>query len=96
MNAKKQLPPLRSDEEAEAFVANADLTEYDLSGFRPAHFELAPNEGALHVLLPFALLEAVKRKAASRGIPYPHYVRMVLEADIAAQDPAGTSATAHG
>ncbi len=39
MNAKtKPLPSLRSDAQAEAFVASADLTEYDLSGFRPMRF----------------------------------------------------------
>jgi len=27
---KKQLPSLTSDEEAEAFVATSDLTDYDL------------------------------------------------------------------
>ena len=30
----KKLPKLRSDKEAEEFVANSDLTEYDLSGGR--------------------------------------------------------------
>ena len=32
------LPPLETDEEAERFVDQADLTRYDLSHFRPAHF----------------------------------------------------------
>jgi len=36
----KPMPPLRSDDEAERFVADADLTEYDLSGFEPMRFEL--------------------------------------------------------
>jgi len=40
----KQMPPLRSDEEAEDFVTNCDLTEYDLSGFKLFHYEFA--EGA--------------------------------------------------
>src|ERR1035437_1836512 len=29
---KKKIPTFKSDEEAEAFVASADLTDYDLSG----------------------------------------------------------------
>jgi len=37
----KSMPPLLSDEDAEAFVATADLSEYDLSGFKPARFVLA-------------------------------------------------------
>jgi hypothetical protein len=36
---KKPLPTLRSDTEAEDFVATADLTEYDLSGMRMVRFE---------------------------------------------------------
>jgi hypothetical protein len=38
MKKLKPLPVLMSDEEAEHFVENADLTEYDLSQFKPMHF----------------------------------------------------------
>ena len=84
MNAKtKPLPSLRSDAQPEAFVASADLTEYDLSGFQPMRFEIAKKEAALNMRLPAALLDAVRAKAKAAGIPYAGYVRMVLEADIA-------------
>jgi hypothetical protein len=33
---------LKSDKEAEAFVANADLTKYDLSGAEMMSFDLQP------------------------------------------------------
>jgi hypothetical protein len=39
---KKKLPVLKTDEEAEAFVATADLTQYDLSDMRPLRYEFAP------------------------------------------------------
>lgn len=45
------LPPLRSDAEAEAFVDMADLTEYDLSGFRLMRFEIKPKETSLNTRL---------------------------------------------
>jgi predicted DNA binding CopG/RHH family protein len=84
MKAKaKSLPSLRSDAEAEQFVAHADLTKYDLSGFKPMRFEIAPKEAALNMRLPGALLEAVKAKAKAKGVPYARYVRMLLEADVA-------------
>ena len=68
MNAKtKPLPSLRSDAQAEAFVASADLTEYDLSGFRPMRFEIAKKEAALNMRLPAALLDAVRAKAKAAG-----------------------------
>lgn len=79
----KPLPSLRSDAEAEAFIAKSDLTQYDLSGFKPMRFEIAPKEAALNMRLPGALLEAVKAKAKAKGVPYARYVRMVLEADVA-------------
>ena len=39
LRKEKPLPQLKSDEAAERFVDQADLTEYDLSEFKPAHFE---------------------------------------------------------
>jgi|GEM_PF-3433877 len=45
----KQFPSLRSDEEAEDFVANCDLTEYDLSGGRRVHFEPEKKDKALYM-----------------------------------------------
>jgi predicted DNA binding CopG/RHH family protein len=39
---KKPLPALNSDAEAEAFVASADLTDYDLSGITMVKFEFQP------------------------------------------------------
>ena len=37
--AKKTIPTFQTDEEAEKFVDTADLSEYDLSGFKKVHFE---------------------------------------------------------
>ena len=79
----KSLPPLRSDAEAEEFVETADLTQYDLSGFKPMRFEIEPKAASLNMRLPTPLLDAVKAKAKARGIPYPRYVRMLLETDVA-------------
>ena len=77
------MPSLRSDAAAEKFVAAADLSQYDLSGFKPMRFEIARKEAALNMRLPPGLLQAVKAKAASRGVPCARYVRMLLEADVA-------------
>jgi predicted DNA binding CopG/RHH family protein len=77
------MPSLPSDAAAEEFTERADLTQYDLSGFKPMRFEIAPKEAALNMRLPGALLEAVKARAKAKGIPYARYVRMLLEADVA-------------
>jgi predicted DNA binding CopG/RHH family protein len=76
---KKKLPTLTSDEEAEAFVANADLTEYDLSEMVPMRFELKPKDKSVNLRLPEQLLEAVRSRAARAGIPYQRFIRMALE-----------------
>jgi predicted DNA binding CopG/RHH family protein len=79
----KPMPSLRSNAAAEKFVASADLTEFDLSGFESMSFEFAKKEAALNMRIPSALLDAVKAKAAKMGVPYTRYVRMLLEADVA-------------
>ena len=84
MKAKlKPMPPLGSDDAAEAFVASADLSEYDLSGFTPMRFEIEPKSAALNMRLPASLLAALKAKAKASGVPYTRYVRMLLETDVA-------------
>jgi predicted DNA binding CopG/RHH family protein len=70
---------LKSDEEAERFVGTADLTEYDLSGFKPAHFEFEPKSAQVNLRMPESLLKAVKARAKKRGIPYQRFIRETLE-----------------
>ncbi|WP_375624218.1 MULTISPECIES: CopG family antitoxin [unclassified Bartonella] len=40
----KQIPVFKTDKEAENFVDTADFTDYDLTGFKPIHFEFLPKE----------------------------------------------------
>jgi len=77
------MPSLNSDAAAERFVEMADLSEYDLSGFKPMRFEFEPKSAALNMRLPQNLLDALKLKAQARGIPYTRYVRLLLESDVA-------------
>lgn len=76
---KRKLPVLRSDAEAERFVAEADLTRYDLSAGRPVRFEFAPKEARVNMRLPSELLAAVKAAAEKAGVPYQRYIRHALE-----------------
>jgi predicted DNA binding CopG/RHH family protein len=75
----KPLPQLKSDEAAERFVDEADLAEYDLSEFKPAHFEFEKKDSTVNLRVPSALLAAVKAKAAKRGIPYQRLIREGME-----------------
>ena len=76
---KKKLPTLTSDAEAEAFVATADLSEYDLTGMVPVRFELKPKDKSVNLRLPAQLLEAVQDRARRVGMPYQRFIRMALE-----------------
>lgn len=76
----KTMPSLKSDADAEQFVATADLSQYNLSGFKPKRFEYEPKVAALNMRIPQNLLDAVKFKA--KGIPYTRYVRLLLESDV--------------
>ncbi|MBI4273250.1 MAG: BrnA antitoxin family protein [Rhizobiales bacterium] len=76
---KKKLPKLKSDKEAESFVARADLSDYDLSGMQTVRFEFSPKAARVNMRLPSGLLKAVKTTAAKRGIPYQRFIRQALE-----------------
>jgi predicted DNA binding CopG/RHH family protein len=76
---KKKWPELKTDEEAERFVAEADLTEYDFSEMKPFRFEFEKKEARVNMRLPASLLDAVKSKAQKRGIPYQRLIREAIE-----------------
>ena len=83
MKKLKALPALMSDEQAEHFVENADLTEYDLSQFKPMHFELQPKSERVNMRLPKPLLDAARARAQAEGIPYQRFIRRALEMALA-------------
>lgn len=80
---KKKIPIFDSDEEAERFVETADLTDYDLSQFKPVRFEFARKDARVNMRLPEPLLAAVKARAKARGIPYQRFIREALEQAVA-------------
>ena len=81
----KKIPTFKTDKEAEDFVDHADLTEYDLSGFKPAKFEFMPKSERVNMRFPTELLDAVRAKAAAQGIPYQRFIRAVLEEAVASK-----------
>jgi predicted DNA binding CopG/RHH family protein len=82
----KKIPIFASDEEAERFVETADLSEYDLSHFRPTRFEFEPKGAQVNMRVPKSLLDAVKERARRRGIPYTRFIRELLEREIGRTD----------
>ncbi len=77
----KPLPTLRSDEEAEEWLTNADLSEYDLSGSRPISelLEYLGKDARVNMRMPQRQLDAVKNAAKKRGIPYQRLIREAID-----------------
>ena len=84
---RKPWPNLRSDEEAERFVAEADLAEYDFAQMVPMRFELRRKDKSVSLRLSDALLQQIKQAAARRGMPYQRFIRLAIEREIST-DPA--------
>ena len=80
---KKKIPEFKTDAEAEAFVDRADLSQYDLTGFKPVRFEFQPKTERVNMRLPAELLQAVRRKAEAEGMPYQRFIRATLERAVA-------------
>jgi predicted DNA binding CopG/RHH family protein len=78
-SCEKPIPNFRSGKEAEDFVAQADLGEYDLSGGEVVRFEMRPKDKMVSLRLPAQLLEAVRGEAKREGVPYQRFIRMAIE-----------------
>ena len=72
---KNKIPVFTTDEDAERFVDTADLSEHDLSGFKPVTFEFQSKAAQLNMRVPQPLLDAVKERAKASGIPYTRFIR---------------------
>ena len=80
----RKLPRTKSDEEAEAFLAE-DVPDLDFSQFKRMHFEFEKKEAQLNMRVPQPLLDAVKRRAKAQGLPYTRYIRLLLQRDVSAK-----------
>ena len=86
---KPRLPHLTTDEAAEAFLEDADLSTYDLSGMTLHSFEFAPKSRQVNLRFPEPLLAAVKAQAAA-GMSYQKFIRLTLEAALRAPGPGAS------
>jgi predicted DNA binding CopG/RHH family protein len=80
---KKKVPRLKTDRQAEAFLAQ-DLSNLDFSQFKPTRFEFERKDEQINMRVPKPLLAAVKARAKARGIPYTRLIRETLEKAMAA------------
>ena len=80
---KKKIPTFKSDRVAAAFVEQADLTQYDLSGAQLTRFEIKPKDKSINLRLSEELYDAVRKRAARAGVPYQRFIRLMLEQAVA-------------
>jgi predicted DNA binding CopG/RHH family protein len=80
----KKVPPMRTDEEAEAFL-DQDLTEYlDFkNNWQRVSFEFLPKDKRIQMRFPEPLLIAIKNRAKAEGMSYNSFIRRALEQSIA-------------
>ena len=78
----KPFPDLKTDEEAERWLAAANLADYDLAAMQKIRFELAPKDSSISLRLPAALLEALRARAAQAKMPTQRLIRVVIEAGL--------------
>lgn len=81
---KKRVPRLKTDKQAEAFLAQ-DLSNLDFSQFKPVRFEFEKKDEQINMRVPKPLLAAVKARAKARGIPYTRFIRETLERAVASR-----------
>ena len=79
----KKFPDFKSDDEADAWLQGADLTEYDLSEMKKVRFELARKDASISLRLPAALLATLKAQAEKANMPTQRLIRMLIEAQLA-------------
>jgi predicted DNA binding CopG/RHH family protein len=79
---KRKVPKLASDSQAEAFLEE-DLSDLDFTQFKPVQFEFEKKTARVNMRLPQPLLDAVKKRASARRIPYQRFIREALEQAVA-------------
>lgn len=78
MTKPKTVPHMTTDAAAEAFL-DQDLSALDFTQFKPFDYELHLKTARVNMRLPQRLLDAIKAKAAERGIPYQRLIREAIE-----------------
>lgn len=74
----RNVPTMTTEAEAEAFLEQ-DLSGLDYTRFKPLTHEVEPKTARINMRLPETLMQALKTRAAERGIPYQRLIREAIE-----------------
>ncbi|MCB1456417.1 MAG: hypothetical protein KDJ51_09455 [Nitratireductor sp.] len=76
---KKPWPTLASDDAAEEFVAQSDLSRFDWSMAEPVRHEFEDKSARVTMRMPESQLESIKQEAARRGVKYQRFMRELMD-----------------
>ena len=76
--AKVRVPRMKSDEDVETFL-DQDLADLDFSQFKPMRFEFETKTARVNMRLPQRQLDAIKKEARKRGLPYQRFIRELID-----------------
>jgi len=79
----KSWPSLPTDEAAEKFVEEADLSKYDWSLAEPVNHEFAQKSARVNMRMPEKQLAEIKAEAEKRGMKYQRFIRELLDRGMA-------------
>ena len=75
---KKTFPDFATDAEAEAFIDDADLSEFDFSDMKSTSFVRRGEAGAVHLTLPSRLIDEIERRADEAGVSFERFVELAI------------------
>ena len=75
---KKPWPILKTDEEVDAFVADADLSEYEWGPLERVHNEFENKSERVTIRMPEGQLKQIKEEAQKRGVKYQRFMRELM------------------
>lgn len=76
---RKPWPKLKTDHDVDAFVAEADLSEYEWGSLEPVHHEFEDKAARVTMRMPESQLARIKAEASKRGIKYQRFMRELME-----------------
>lgn len=75
----KPWPKLKTHDEVDAFVANADLSEYNWGSPEPVSHEFEDKAARVTMRIPASQLAKIKAEAEKRGMKYQKFMRVLME-----------------
>lgn len=77
--SRKPWPKLKTHDEIDAFIAEADLSEYDWGQPEPVSHEFEDKSARVTMRMSESQLARIKTEAERRGMKYQKFMRILME-----------------